>query len=93
MQTAPSVPGVNVEMKNLETNLVRTVTTNEDGRYVVLALPPGNYSVTASKQGFTTTFIENTPLTVGQTLTANFSLRSPTLRQKLTSQVFQPSTR
>jgi uncharacterized surface anchored protein len=51
------VPGVNVEVKNLETNLSRTVTTNEDGRYVALALPPGNYSVTATKQGFATTVL------------------------------------
>src|SRR4051812_12133181 len=48
------VPGATVEVKNRETNLSRTVTTNEDGRYVVLALPPGNYQITASKQGFTT---------------------------------------
>src|SRR6185503_18893749 len=48
------VPGVNIEVKNLETNLVKTATTNEEGRYVVLALPPGNYQVTASKQGFAT---------------------------------------
>src|SRR5678816_2151145 len=38
------VPGVNVEIKNLETGLSRSVTTNEEGRYVALALPPGNYS-------------------------------------------------
>src|SRR5215213_3966990 len=68
------IPGVNVDVKNLETSLSRTATTNEDGRYVVLALPPGNYSVTAAKQGFATTILPNTPLTVGQTLTANFSL-------------------
>src|SRR6476620_1310092 len=68
------VPGVNVEVKNLETNLSRTVTTNEDGRYTALALPPGNYSVTATKQGFATTVLPTTPLTVGQTLIANFAL-------------------
>ena len=53
----------------------RTVTTDEDGRYIVLGLQPGNYSVTASKQGFATTLIASTPLTVGQALTANFSLK------------------
>src|SRR5574338_1164905 len=78
------VPGVNVEVKNLETNLVRTVTTNEDGRYVVLALPPGNYSVTASKQGFATTVVESTPVTVGQTLTANFSLKISEVAERVT---------
>jgi len=68
------VPGVSVEAKNLETNLVKTATTNEDGRYFILALPPGNYRVTASKQGFNTPFVESIPLTVGQALTIPFSL-------------------
>src|SRR5689334_5530040 len=78
------VPGVNVEVKNLETGLSRTVTTNEDGRYVALALPPGNYSVTASKTGFATTVLPSTPLTVGQTLTANFSLKVSEVAETIT---------
>ena len=78
------IPGVNVDVKNLETSLSRTATTNEDGRYVVLALPPGNYSVTAAKQGFATTILPNTPLTVGQTLTANFSLKVSEVAETIT---------
>jgi hypothetical protein len=78
------VPGVNIEVKNLDTNLVKTVTTNDEGRYVVLALPPGNYSVTASKQGFATPQIPSTPLTVGQTLTANFSLKVSDVAETIT---------
>src|SRR5215218_7275542 len=78
------VPGVNVEIKNLETNLSRTVTTNEDGRYVALGLQPGNYSVTATKQGFATTLIPSTPLTVGQSLTANFALKVSDVAETIT---------
>src|SRR5215203_969411 len=78
------VPGVNIEVKNLETNLVKPVTTNEEGRYVALALPPGNYSVTATKQGFATTVLPSTPLTVGQTLTANFSLKVSDVAETIT---------
>jgi hypothetical protein len=78
------VPGVNIEVKNLETNLVKNVTTNDDGRYVILALPPGNYSITASKQGFATPVVESTPLTVGQTLTANFSLNPSDVAARVT---------
>ena len=48
------VPGASVEIKNLDTNLTRTLTTDEGGRFVALALPPGPYSVTVSKQGFAT---------------------------------------
>src|SRR5678815_4106523 len=78
------VPGVNVEIKNLETGLSRSVTTNEEGRYVALGLPPGNYSVTATKQGFATTLIPSTPLTVGQSLTANFALKVSDVAETIT---------
>ena len=62
------VPGANVEIKNLDTNFSRNVTTDEEGRFIALALQPGNYSVTVSKQGFATTVLERTALTVGQAL-------------------------
>ncbi|HEV8203567.1 MAG TPA: carboxypeptidase-like regulatory domain-containing protein, partial [Pyrinomonadaceae bacterium] len=41
-----AVPGANVEIKNLDTNISRTLTTDEDGRFTALALQPGNYMVT-----------------------------------------------
>ena len=69
------VPGANVEIKNLDTNFSRSLTTDEEGRFVSLALPPGNYSVTVSKQGFATTILERTALTVGQALTLPFSMK------------------
>jgi hypothetical protein len=60
------IPGANVEIKNLDTNLTRNSSTDDNGRFVSLALPPGNYSVTVSKQGFTTAVLERTVLTVGE---------------------------
>jgi len=42
------MPGANVEIKNLDTNLSRTLTTDDGGRFVALALSPGRYSVTVS---------------------------------------------
>src|SRR5436190_8912901 len=53
------VPGANVEIKNLDTNFSRPLTTDEDGRFVAPLLQPGNYSVTVSKQGFATTVLES----------------------------------
>src|SRR5688572_19437252 len=78
------VPGANVEVKNLDTNFTRTLTTDEDGRFISLALPPGNYSVTVSKQGFATTILERTALTVGQALTIPFSLKISTVQETVT---------
>src|SRR6266852_2028591 len=42
------VPGANVEIKNLDTNFSNTLTTDDGGRFVALALRLGNYSVTVS---------------------------------------------
>src|SRR6185436_16118775 len=78
------VPGANVEIKNLETNALRNVTTDEDGRFVALALQPGNYSVTVSKQGFATTILEKTALTVGQALSIPFSLKISSVAETVT---------
>jgi hypothetical protein len=78
------VPGANVEIKNLDTNISRNLTTDEDGRFAALALQPGNYSVTVAKQGFATTVLERTPLTVGQALTVPFSLKISQLEERVT---------
>lgn len=46
------VAGAHVEITNVDTNLKRTYTTDSDGRFVALSLPPGNYTVNVSKSGF-----------------------------------------
>src|SRR4026208_957137 len=52
------VPGANVEIKNLGTNFSRTLTTDDEGRFVAPLLQPENYSVPVSKQGFAPTVVE-----------------------------------
>src|SRR5579863_2117146 len=47
-----AVPGASVTIKNLDTGLVRTVSTSDDGSYSAPELPIGNYSVTVEKSGF-----------------------------------------
>src|SRR6185503_14171232 len=78
------VPGANVEIKNLGTNFSRTLTTDDEGRFVAPLLQPGNYSVTVSKQGFATTVLESTALTVGQALSIPFSLKISSVEERVT---------
>lgn len=78
------VPGANVEIRNLATNISRNVTTNEDGRFVALGLPPGNYSVIVAKQGFSTNVIEKTALTVGQAQDFSFALKISSVEERVT---------
>src|SRR5918999_2521706 len=68
------VPGATVELKHVETNTTRTVTTDDEGRFNAPLLQPGKYSVTVSRQGFATANDPNVNLTVGQTASLNFKL-------------------
>ena len=78
------LPGANVQAKNLETNFTRSLTTDDGGRFVILALPPGNYSVTVSKQGFGSAVVEKLELTVGQAATVPFSLKVSDVTERVT---------
>src|SRR5581483_2549613 len=82
-----NVPGASVEIKNLETNVSTTVTSDEDGRFVALALRPGNYSVTVSKQGFATAVVEKTELTVGQALNLPIAMKVSGVQERVTVNV------
>src|SRR5438034_8259421 len=78
------VPGASVEIKNLETNLTKTLTTDDGGRFVALALPPGKYSVTVSKQGFATAVAESLDLTVGQALNLPVAMKVSGVAERVT---------
>jgi hypothetical protein len=69
--TGGILPGVNVEVLNLDTNLVQSRVTDGNGRFVLLQLPPGRYRVTFSLSGFATIVQEDVALTVGQLLNLN----------------------
>jgi hypothetical protein len=68
------VPGASVEVKNLETNLVKNASTDDDGRFSFLQLPSGRYTLTITKQGFATLEQKDFQLTVGQTIALNLNL-------------------
>ncbi|HEX9658671.1 MAG TPA: carboxypeptidase regulatory-like domain-containing protein, partial [Rhodothermales bacterium] len=70
-----ALPGVTVEAKNEETGLVLTATTNQQGFYQIINLPPGSYTVTAMLSGFTPAATENVRLLLGTTPTVNFILQ------------------
>jgi hypothetical protein len=72
--TGAVLPGASVEARNLGTNLSRTTTTDGDGRYTFLQLPPGGYRVTFTMSGFATLVHENIQLTVGQSITLPASM-------------------
>jgi hypothetical protein len=78
------VPGATVEARNAATNLTRSRITDAAGRYVLLQLPPGRYTVTVSLTGFATIVQEDVNLTVGQTLTLNPVMKPSTVAETVT---------
>src|SRR5438552_9216642 len=51
-QTGAVLPNVTVKVTNTDRNTSQVTRTNEVGSYVVPALDPGNYSITADLPGF-----------------------------------------
>ena len=60
------VPGASVIARNLGTSITRNATTGDDGVYKLIALPPGEYEITAEAATFKKSVISPVKLTVGQ---------------------------
>lgn len=67
------VPGATVTIEG--NAFKRTVTTNDEGFYRVLAVPPGDYNVTANASGFATNEPTKATVTLGKATPVNFSLQ------------------
>ena len=69
------VPNVSVSATNQDNGFGKTVTTTEDGNFVFVLLPPGNYKVeTAAASGFAVSTYENIKVTVGAKTTLEITL-------------------
>ena len=61
------VPGASITAVNQATGETRTVTTSASGTYLVPLLPPGNYKLTAAKDGFKQATYNDVPVNVTET--------------------------
>src|SRR6266704_884541 len=69
-----AVADATVTLTDTATNLPRTTTTNEVGRYVFANVPPGTYTLTINKAGFRAAKFTNQVVNVGTSLTLNVAL-------------------
>ena len=60
------VAGATVTARNPATGVTRTVTTNDEGVFQLLGLPPDDYEITAEAPTFKKTVISPVKLTIGQ---------------------------
>src|SRR5437773_10917273 len=69
------LPGVDVEVRNVETNLTRMLVTDRTGRFVALQLQPRRYTVTFKLAGFATLVQENVVATIGEAARLNAAMK------------------
>jgi outer membrane receptor protein involved in Fe transport len=68
------LPGVTITIKNTATNQSRNVSTGEDGYFSAPLLPPGEYNVTATLDGFSTLTREGVRVSAAETSRVNLQL-------------------
>src|SRR5580693_8490158 len=72
--TGAVIPGVQVTVTNTATQVSRKTSTNHDGYYQILALPIGNYKVTAEHEGFSTVASDEYKLLINQALRVDIKM-------------------
>jgi hypothetical protein len=70
-----SVPGAIISITDQATKSVRSVVTNDTGRYDIFNLSPGLYDLTFSKPGFSESKLASQEVQVGLVLTLNIALQ------------------
>jgi hypothetical protein len=69
------LPNATLTVMQTATGYTRTATTDGSGHYSILALPPGNYQLTASSAGFEHGVIDKIELNVNDELKFDFDLK------------------
>lgn len=75
------VPAVTVELQDVTTRSVRSVTTNEVGRYLFVGVSPGTYSLRATAAGFKNAEVVAVTVEVTRSYTIDFKLEIGAARQ------------
>src|SRR5262249_12578240 len=80
------IRGAMVTARNLETNISRSVLTNETGRFRVSNLPVGPYEVSAELSGFARYVRSGIILTLNQEAVLDIALQTAGVTQEITVQ-------
>ena len=79
-----AVSSANVSIKNIATGVERSVPTNGDGLFVAPNLVPGSYEIQVTATGFSSTFVSEVVLTVGERREINVTLKIGQASDKVT---------
>jgi hypothetical protein len=86
-----SLNGATVELKNIETNVANTATTNEQGAYSFPLVQPGKYTLTVTAQGFNTTRQEGIEVRVADKLTLDLAMQIAGVGETVTTVASAPA--
>lgn len=82
-ETGAVVAGVNVALISAAQGTQRLATTDVQGSFVFLLLPPGNYSLTATREGFAPVEMKNVVLNVNDQAAIKIQLKVGTISQNV----------
>jgi outer membrane receptor protein involved in Fe transport len=85
-----AVPGVTITAKNKQTGFTRSEVSDAEGRYLLNALPVGNYDVHAQISGFSPFDRKAVVVNVGQTTDVNVELTLAGLAESVSVTAEQP---
>ena len=78
-----AVTGANITLKNTDTNVQQGSVTSSSGTYAIINIPPGNYSIDVSKEGFSTAQLTHIVLGVNQAASFNFTMTVGAVTQQV----------
>jgi hypothetical protein len=82
--TGAVVPNANVTARNPATNVSRSATSNDEGFYRLVALPPGDYEVTVEAPNFKKAVLTKVTITIGQAADVDVVLEPGQITESVT---------
>ena len=73
-EQSAAVPGAQIRFVDPTTGATLNTMSNDAGRFIFSTVPPGNYNMTITKQGFSTFSMKNQNVDVAAVLTINAKL-------------------
>ena len=89
-QTGAMLEGVQVEIREINTQVVRSTVSGKSGTFVIPLLSPGRYRATASLSGFKKGIVEGLVLSVGDKVALNFVLQVGSVQESITVEAEAP---
>src|SRR5206468_8246957 len=83
-EQAGVLPGTTLTLRNQDTGVTRTLTTESDGRFIFPALAPGHYTLRAELSGFGVHEVSDITITIGFNRREDITLKVQALAETVT---------